>query len=320
MVAPPDVAASRRWYSHGLNRPLSWELVLRITPRLPRFILVPLHHVATLVCMIFMPNERAAARRNLRRVTGASGLAGLRLQYRLFLNFSRFMVTYAEMLDRGADRLHDRLIDENGTGDAIRTVLDERRGVILATMHIGQWDLGLRLLSRFDVPVHVVMLSEDSREVTRYADAARSWTRLKVHQMGRSPLLAVQLMAALKRGEVVAVQIDRPVGPSVMRVDLFGAATTLPTGPVMLALATGAPVLPVFVVFERKNRFRLISLPPMRFERDRALDETLLIERAMHRLVEAMESIVSRFPDQWFNFYDVWPQPRGGEERGRSVA
>lgn len=307
MAGRPEAATARRWYRHGLNRPLSWELVLRITPRLPRFVLLPLHHVTTFVCMLCMPNECAAARRNLQRVTGARGLAGLKLLYRLFHNFSRFMVTYAEMQGRGLDDFEDRLIDANDTATAIRAVLAEGRGAILATMHIGQWDLGLKLLSRFDVPVHVVMLLRDPREVTRYADEARSWTRLTVHQMGDSPLLAVQLMVALKRGEVVAIQIDRPVGPNVMRTDFFGAPTLLPTGPVMLALATGAPVLPVFVLFDRKNRFRVVSLPPMRFERDGVQDETLQTERALRRLVQAMESIVSRYPDQWFNFYDVWP-------------
>ena len=70
MAGQPETAAGRRWYRHGLNRPLSWELVLRITPRLPRFLLVPLHHVTTFVCMLCMPSERAAARRNLQRVTG----------------------------------------------------------------------------------------------------------------------------------------------------------------------------------------------------------------------------------------------------------
>ena len=296
-----------RWYRHGLNRPLSWELILRITPRLPRFVLVPLHHATTLVCMACMPCERAAVRRNLARVSPARGLRGLLLRYRLFYNFSRFMVAYAEMLDRGAGALAERVVDEHDTAGTIRALLDEGRGLILATMHLGQWDLGLRLLERFDVPVHVVMLQEDEREVTRYADAARTWKQLEVHAMGRSPLLAVQLAAALKRGEVVAVQIDRSVGPNGMRVELFGAPTTLPTGPAMLGLATGAPLLPVFVVLDRGRRFRLVSLPPLRFPRDVDAEErTSRLEQAMRQLVAAMESIVARHPDQWFNFYDVW--------------
>jgi len=301
-----------RWYSHGWNRPLSWELVLRITPRLPRFVLVPLHHVTTLICLLGMPAERAAARRNLRRVTGTTGRAGLRLCYRLFHNFSRFIVAYGEMRDLSVDDFHGRLIEVQRTEKTIRELLQERRGMILATMHLGQWDLGLKLLSRFDVPVHVVMRSEDAREVTRYADEARSWAGLRVHHSGDSRLLAVQLMMALKRGEVVAIQLDRPVGHNVMRMSFFGASTDLPTGPVQLAMATGAPLLPVFVLLDRGNRFRLLALPPMRFDRGSAQDAEQATEAAMRRVVEVMESVVSRYPDQWFNFYDVWPEPGRG--------
>jgi KDO2-lipid IV(A) lauroyltransferase len=301
------MSAARRWYRHGLNRPLSWELVLRIPPRLPRLALVPLHHVATLACMLCMTDERTSARRNLRRVSDARGLAGLRLLYRLFHNFSRFMVAYADMSGHSVDELQHRLIDAGAAERSIRAALAEGRGAILATMHIGQWDLGLKLLSRLDVPVHVVMFHEDAQEVTRYADAARAWPKLRVHRMGSSRMLAVELAAALRRGELVAIQIDRPIGPNVVPVEFFGAVTSLPAGPVMLALATGAPVLPVFVLFDRDDRFRLVSLPPLRFERDRGEDE---IQRGLRRLVEVMESIVARYPDQWFNFYDVWPDER----------
>lgn len=304
--------AARRWYSHGFNRPLSWELVLRITPRLPRFVLVPLHHVTTLICLICMPAERAAARRNLRRVTGATGLAGLRVCYRLFHNFSRFMVAYAEMRNLHPGDFHGRLIETERTEKAIRELLQEGRGMILATMHLGQWDLGLKLLSRFDVPAHVVMRTEDAREVTRYADEARSWAGLRVHHAGDSRLLAVQLMMALKRGEVVAIQLDRPFGRNVMRTSFFGAGTDLPTGPVQLAMATGAPLLPVFVLLDRGNRYRLLALPPMRFERGAGQDAATALQDAMRRVVEVMESVVARYPDQWFNFYDVWPESGRG--------
>jgi lauroyl/myristoyl acyltransferase len=65
-------------------------------------------------------------------------------------------------------------------------------------------------------------------------------------------------------------------------------------------------VLPVFVVFDRGTRFRLVTLPPLRFERDAGLPP------AMRQLVRAMESIASRYPDQWFNFYDVWDADGNG--------
>lgn len=303
--------STRRWYAHGWNRPLSWELILRVTPRLPRFLLRPLHHVTTLVCFTLMPRERAAARRNLRRVTGTTGMPNLRLAYRLFYNFSRFMVAYAEMREFDLARCRGRMSGVEEVEASLQQVIDEGKGAIIMTMHIGQWDLGLKMMSRYDVPVHVVMLSEDPAEVTRYADEARAMPNLKVHQTGGSPLLAVELMAALKRGEFVAIQADRPAGGNVMTVDLFGAPTRLPAGWAQLAMATGAPVLPIFVLFDRGDRYRVLTLPPFRFngsgrEQRRGGASEDALREPMRRLAAMMETVVASYPDQWFNFYDVW--------------
>jgi hypothetical protein len=105
---PGEKRAGRRWYHHGWNTPLSWELILRIPPRLPRFLLAPLHHLTSLIFFICTPRERGAVRRNLRRVTGKTGLANLRLAYRLFWNFSRFLVAYAEIKDLDLERFRRR--------------------------------------------------------------------------------------------------------------------------------------------------------------------------------------------------------------------
>jgi KDO2-lipid IV(A) lauroyltransferase len=309
--APEQIPTRRRWHTHGWNRPLSWELIFRVTPWLPRVILLPLHHATSLLCFCCMPRERAAARRNLSRVTGAGGLRSLRLTYRLFFNFSRFLVACTRMRQLNPSASRDLLIGSEKAESAMQAVIQEGKGVILLTMHLGQWDLGLKLLAHFDLPVHVVMLSEEPAEVARYAGETRALPNVKVHQMGESRLLAVDLMAALRRGELVAIQADRGVGPHVMPTRFFGADALLPTGPAQLAMATGAPILPVFVLLDRGPRFRLLALDPLRFERPAAGNADAALRKAMRRLALMMESVVSRYSDQWFNFYDVWGAPDG---------
>ncbi len=313
--SPAPAAAGRpRWYTHGWNRPISWELVLGITPWLPRILLSPARHVVSFACFVCMPRERAAARRNLARVTGRGGLGTLLLAYRLFHNFSRFMISYGGLGSFDPEAEPGRLLGVDETERIIRQVIDEGRGVVIVTMHVGHWDLGLRLLTRHGLPVHVVMLSEESDEVSRYANEARALPNLTVHRMGSSPLLAVELMTALKRGEIVAVQADRPVGGNVMPTRLFGAETPLPTGPAQLAMATGAPVLPLFVLFETGGRYQLLAMSPMRFERGRGDGAKAALAAAMKHVAGMMESVLSRYPDQWFNFYDVWPVARAGDD------
>jgi KDO2-lipid IV(A) lauroyltransferase len=306
-AASSEGKPAARWYTHGWNNRLSWELILRVIPWVPWFLLVPLHHFTTLLCFACMPRERAAARRNLARVTGATGWANLKLAYRLFFNFSRFMVAYTELKDLDPARFADRVDGKAEGAEAVIKLLEEGRGLIIVTMHIGHWDLGLKLLSHLKVPVHVVMQSENSEEVARYAHEARSAANVEVHHVGSSPLLGVELMTRLMHGELVAIQADRPVGHNVMMTRFFGAPAALPTGPVQLAMATGAPILPVFVLLGEGRRYRMPALAPMRVERTSGGDNGVAVREAMGRMTGMMESVISRHPDQWFNFYDIWP-------------
>ncbi len=317
-AAPPDSkvpggpALPRRWYFHRWNTSLSWNLILRITPKLPGFLLRPLHHATSLLFFACLPRERGAVRRNLRRVTGKRGLPNVRLAYRLFWNFSRYLVAYAQMKNLELGQFRHRLSGMEEVEEGARRLLQEEKGLIIATMHLGHWDLGLKLLTAFRRPIHVVMLQEEPEEVARITDEVRRIPGMNVHLVGDNPLLALELLLALKRGELVAVQIDRPVGRNIQAISLFGAPAPLPTGPVQLAMASGAPVIPAFVLLERGTRFRLLVLPPLRFEPPQAGREEEALREAMRRMARMMESAVSLVPDQWFNFYDVWPAATAG--------
>jgi len=109
-------------------------------PWVPWFLLLPLHHVTSLVCFASMRRERAAVRRNLERVTGKTGWANFRLAYRLFFNFSRFMVTYIELKRLDPKVLATRVGDRERTDRAVQSLIDEGRGAIMVTMHLGHWD------------------------------------------------------------------------------------------------------------------------------------------------------------------------------------
>jgi lauroyl/myristoyl acyltransferase len=118
-----------------------------------------------------------------------------------------------------------------------------------------------------------------------------------------TPTAMVSLVAALRRGEVVALQGDRALGTrGDTLADFFGAPTAFPRGPFVLARAAGVPVLPAFCLLAPDRRYTVSMAPPLRVT---AGEE----EMVLARWVATLEGMVRRAPEQWFNFYDVWSAP-----------
>jgi KDO2-lipid IV(A) lauroyltransferase len=127
-----------------------------------------------------------------------------------------------------------------------------------------------------------------------------------MHFQSDDPLQGMQLVDALRRGEIVAVQGDRPrTGGRSIDATLFGRPFPLPPGPAALARTAGVPLLPVFVFREGRRRYRVVFRPPIHA----SLAEAAGADRAatMRRVAVEIEWAIRRAPHQWFCFKRLWP-------------
>src|SRR5690606_17487239 len=72
---------------------------------------------------------------------------------------------------------------------------------------------------------------------------------LGMNVVGLGPGVGTEVLAALRRNEVVCLLCDRDLQRTGVPVEFFGETTTLPAGPATLGLRTGAPILPTAVYF-----------------------------------------------------------------------
>jgi predicted LPLAT superfamily acyltransferase len=115
-----------------------------------------------------------------------------------------------------------------------------------------------------------------------------------------SPLISVELVGALRRGDIVAFQVDRATGQrGDCRVPFFGAPAPFPLGPFVLAAAAGVPVLPAFCILEPLGDYRLYVEPAFAVTRGEEA-------RGLGQAVGLLERYVAAHAEQWFNFFDVW--------------
>jgi len=146
----------------------------------------------------------------------------------------------------------------------------------------------------------MAMHEERDRAATRIQDGARAAGGLRIVHVGDDPLASLALMHHLRGGGVAALQVDRIVpGQRTRAVRLFDAPGQIPEGPLRLAQATGAPILPVFC--GRKSfRDYLVDVSPPVFLARRASE--LELDRAAQAIADALSRFLRAHPTQWFRF------------------
>ena len=116
------------------------------------------------------------------------------------------------------------------------------------------------------------------------------------------------MIAALRRNDIVCLLCDRDIQRNGVEVEFFGETTTLPAGPVTVAMRTGAPILPTAVYFSDRSTGHLgLVRPPLPLVRtDEGLHADVL--RGTQALAHELEYLVRRAPQQWHMFQPNWPQ------------
>ena len=166
--------------------------------------------------------------------------------------------------------------------------------MILVTGHVGNWELGGVFFGHRGVKVHVVTLPDGSRQIDAIRQMYRGQHAVETIVLDGSPFAPLEMMAALKRREMVAMLVDRWGKADGVASAFLGGTQYLPRGPFALSLATGAPILPAFVVRDG-GTYRGIVEPPFVVTEDDFAPYAARISRALER-------VIRRCPDQWYNF------------------
>ena len=172
------------------------------------------------------------------------------------------------------------------------------RGVIVASAHYGPVAfVGQIVLARgyeFTLPVE----STESA-LGRALNRARGGKGMHVVPVDS----ARGIYRVLRRGGVLAFLADRAITGTGERVPFFGRTALLPSAEVVLALRTGAALVPGFTWRDGEQLTATIE-PPIELvpSGDRRAD----VREGVRRYAEVLERYIRRAPEQWTVFEPVW--------------
>ena len=282
-----------RWHWHPYNRAGLYRLAETLS-FVPRGLRLTLARQIGRLAPRFLPVERGTIRKALGLITGASGARLDELTAGLFRDFAMCFADLVSTNRRSAARLSGLV----GSVTGAEQLDGLSGGIVSVTAHVGNWELAGRLLAnRLARRTHVVVAPEEAPELRRWVRRDGEGMRFvpRAH-----PSVGVELLAALRRGEVVALQADRALGTGGdVRIPFFGPPAPFPLGPFLLARAAGVPVVPAFCVLDRGYRYAVRIATPITVRRGEE-------EAAVRAWVGMLENVVREHPTQWFNFFDAW--------------
>jgi phosphatidylinositol dimannoside acyltransferase len=251
-----------------------------------------------LAAAALVPEARRAVAANLRHLRGPA--SPLREAWDLAETFMIYACCLSETLAYGSK---NEALPELKLLNAhhMTSALADGKGAILATAHTAGWDVAGPVFGYdHQVDLVLVMERERSHDARRLHDGARAAGGLSFVHVGDDPLACLPLLRHLRRGAVVAMQVDRVRPPMRSReVNLLGRPVHLPEGTLRLAAMTGAPIVPMFSARLGFRKYSMEVFTPIRVPR-RADDAAR--GAAAQRLADAMGDFLRRRPTQWFHF------------------
>lgn len=292
-LPPPPPETLRQQATYWQYRTV-WEAAARlpepVARRLPDRIGPAWHRLAS-------DRQRHQVAANLRRIVPDASASELDALVRAaYVSYARYWLDSFRLHRMTAE---DVLARSTGEGlhhcDAFR---DSGRGGILATGHLGSWDIGAFFTSQRNWGMVVVAELVEPRRLFERFVRLRRRAGIDVIPLVRGGDMLDRLEEAVRRGGLATLLADRDLTKKGPIVEFFGEPCRLPPGTAALARRTGRPVA-AGAFFTDGDGYRGVVLDPV--------DVADLDTRQGTQVVaQQLEQLIRRAPEQWHVFVPNW--------------
>lgn len=268
----------------------------------PRPVREGLTRVMARVVERISPERRFIVERNLRRVGPVESEGSIdEAVHAAFESYGRYWADSLRLPWISREELDARF-----TFEGVEHIVEAREsgyGPLMVIPHLGGWEWAAFWMTTVaGMPVTAVVEELRPPELFEFFAEYRRALGMEVVPLG--PHAGSAVARAVKARSVICLLADRDIGGNGVEVEFFGEVTTLPSGPALLALRTGAPLLPCAIYFSGPRSHGLV-LPPIPVERQGSLRED--VTRITRDVAHELEGLIRRAPEQWHVMEPNWP-------------
>jgi len=187
--------------------------------------------------------------------------------------------------------------------DRYQSLAKTDSGFIILSAHVGNYEVAGYSLVAKDKRFNALLFGYEAETVMKNRNRILSANNIRMIPILDDMSHLYTINNALRDGETVSIPGDRVFGSSkTVECDFMGAKAKFPLGPFAIAAQREVPVLTIHVMKEKVKQYHIFieQLHPEGTNiRQRATD-------LARQYAEQLETVVRRYPRQWYNYYDFW--------------
>ncbi len=289
-----------RFALYLLVRAAAWFVLI-----LPRGLAFSLAAGAGRLSYSIVGRQRRKTQENLRQAYGSEKTAFEidELGKRVFENFAMNAVEFLQFPKLNFKKV-DSFIDLGNAFDVYDALVKEGNGVLSITAHIGNWELLVAAMAMSSrgysgaVIARRIYYEPYNRWIVGLRKAVKVETIYR-EDAGRG------IIGRLRRGEIIGLLPDQDIDSlKGVFVDFFGRPAYTPVAPVRLALSSGAPILPNYMIRTGRGKYRFILGKVIRPKIETNREEA--VKKYTQEWMSQFEEIIRAYPEQWGWMHNRW--------------
>jgi KDO2-lipid IV(A) lauroyltransferase len=178
------------------------------------------------------------------------------------------------------------------------------RGVLVATAHLGNWELSAFAHAWMTAPMHIVVRPIDNPRVDAMVEQRRALSGNRILEKKDA---ARDILRALKAGDAVGILIDQNTAPEEgVFIDFFGIKACAGAAFAKLAHHSGAAVVPGFALWSEEEQRYVLRFDPM-------IEMTGDVQDDTQRIHTHLENVILQHADQYLWIHRRWKTRPPGE-------
>jgi KDO2-lipid IV(A) lauroyltransferase len=175
------------------------------------------------------------------------------------------------------------------------------KGVVFIACHLGAFDLQVTSMAMRGFDPNIIGTPLKDKRLNQLLWEYRNAHGAIAIERGKETF---RMIKVLKSGGSVALLIDQDTNVKTVFVDFFGMQAATPAGATVLALKTGATVLPTYIHLGEDGLQHMYILPEIPMKITGNEEQDIIYNTQV--FTKFIEDQIRKYPDQWVWMHERW--------------